>query len=143
MTMKQFKIIDVDICDHNPPLGFFDGLTGETTWRPSCVEVHVTIELTAKKYSGKQFILNYQTSNTNDVGAYSSRLEVNDQSGDDSDEIIKIVGEEEAPEFFENVLIKSQAQQKWINYINDNYQLSNIDNYREIIILMTIINSPI
>ena len=123
-TMNKYKIINAEVYDHNQTDGHYDPVEDKKYWLASSVEVHIEIEINQKNY-----FLNYQTSNTHDIGAISSDLQVNDQSGDDSDDLIELFGEDEAPELFETIKKEARVQKIWDEYISENF-IRNTNHFR-------------
>ena len=106
----EVKIVDTDILDHNS--NYEDPM-------PSMISVVVTAEV-----NGKSYWLDYQTSETMDVGAYSSNMVAyNDTEWDrlrddidDDDEFYKLLSD---------VADQADVQKKWREYVSKNYELDD------------------
>ena len=108
----EFKIIETELFDHCIKNEEGDFLT-------SGVSVLVTIEI-----AGKNYVLDFQTSTTQDYGAISTTLYPYDMT-DEYDEIAAMFDNGSQDDgFFElldNIKSKSDAQKKWNEYIDENY----------------------
>ena len=110
--MKNFKIKSTEIID----------LTSENkTVNLSSISVSVKIEVDDKK-----FRLEFQTTETQDVHAISTELESSSQACDDYSNLSEDIDDyEEFESLLATIKKESRVQQKWNNYVAENFNRSD------------------